>query len=68
MTVVGQVTVNTRKYACTALKELAKMFKDFPPARKEVKHKFHIESRQECCFRISKSPKAQEIAAMEVTP
>ena len=44
------------------------MFKDFPPARKAVKHKFHIESRQECCFRISKSPKAQEIAAMEVTP
>ena len=47
MTVVGQVTVNTRKYACTGLKELAKMFKDFPPARKEVKHKFHIESRYE---------------------
>ena len=68
MTVVGQVTVNTRKYACTALKELAKMFKDFPPARKEVKRKFHIESRRERYFKISKSPKTRNIAAMEVTP
>ena len=68
MTVVGQVTVNTRKYACTALKELAKMFKDFPPARKAVKHKFHIESRRERYFTISTSPKARNIAAMGVTP
>jgi hypothetical protein len=44
------------------------MFEDFPPARKAVKHKFHNESRRERYFKISRSPKARNIAAMGVTP